>query len=86
MTLCYYGVYQITHEFSEGEFEMIVLRLAVFFMALAVFAGVLILVVLTVPVGVSNAIGIIGAVVIGTVISIPVAYVVANKMSSGMQI
>ena len=64
---------------------MIVLRLAVFFMALAVFAGVLILVVLTVPVGVSNAIGIIGAVVIGTVISIPVAYVVANKMSSGMQ-
>jgi len=85
MTLCYYGVYQITHEISEGEFEMIVLRLAVFFMALAVFAGVLILVVLTVPVGVSNAMGIIGAVVIGTVISIPVAYVVANKMSSGMQ-
>jgi len=65
---------------------MIVLRLAVFFMALAVFAGVLILVVLTVPVGVSNAMGIIGAVVIGTVISIPVAYVVANKMSEGMKV
>jgi len=64
---------------------MIVLRLAVFFMAMATFAGILVLGALTLPIGMNNAMGIIGAVVIGTVLAIPTAYVVAKKMSDGMQ-
>lgn len=64
---------------------MIVLRLAVFFMAMATFAGILVLGALTLPIGMNNAMGIIGAVVIGTVLAIPTAYIVAKKMSDGMQ-
>ncbi len=64
---------------------MIVLRLAVFFMAMVTFAGILVLGALTLPIGMNNAMGIIGAVAIGTVLTIPTAYVVAKKMSDGMQ-
>lgn len=64
---------------------MIVLRLAVFFMAMVTFAGILVLGALTLPIGMNNAMGIIGAVAIGTVLAIPTAYVVAKKMSDGMQ-
>ncbi|HEY9080738.1 hypothetical protein [Magnetovibrio sp.] len=63
---------------------MIVLRLAVFFMAMVTFAGSLVLAVLTMPLGLNNAMGIIGAVAVGTAVAVPVAWVVANKMSAGM--
>ncbi|OEJ67985.1 hypothetical protein [Magnetovibrio blakemorei] len=65
---------------------MIVLRLAVFLMALIVFVGVLVLCVLTMPLGLNNAMGIIGAAGLGTLISIPVTYFVAKKMSEGMKV
>jgi len=64
---------------------MLVLRLAVFFMGLVRFGGLLVLVALTLPIGMNNAMGIIGAVAIGTVLAIPAAYIVAKKMSDGMQ-
>jgi len=38
------------------------------------------------PIGMNNAMGIIGAVAIGTLVSIPVAYVVAGKMAAGMKV
>lgn len=64
---------------------MFMLRLVVFLMAMAVFAGVLILIALLAPIGMNNAMGIIGAVVIGTVLAVPVTYVVANAMAGGMK-
>jgi hypothetical protein len=55
-------------------------------MALIVFVGVLVLCVLTMPLGLNNAMGIIGAAGLGTLISIPVTYFVAKKMSEGMKV
>jgi len=63
---------------------MIVLRLAVFFMAMVTFAGSLVLVVLSAPIGLDNATGVIGAAAVGTVISIPVTYFVSKAMAGKM--
>lgn len=65
---------------------MFMLRFVVFLMAMVTFAGCLVLGVLTLPLGLNNAMGIIGAVALGTVISLPVSYIVANKMAGGMKI
>ena len=65
---------------------MMILRFVVFLMAMAVFAGSLVLCALLLPIGMNNAMGIIGAVAIGTLVSIPVAYVVAGKMAAGMKV
>ena len=64
---------------------MIVLRLAVFLMAMVTFAGILTLIVLTVPsLGMANATGMIGSAAIGTLISLPVTYFVSNAMAKNM--
>ncbi len=64
---------------------MIVLRLAVFFMAFVTVAGSLTLVALLTDLGISHTIGIIGSVVVGLIAAVPAAYIIADKMSEGMQ-
>ena len=59
---------------------MWVLRLAVFFMAMVTFSGILVLIVLDLPLGLNNAMGVIGAVGIGTVLAIPTAFMVSKAM------
>lgn len=59
---------------------MNILRFVVFLMAMVVFAGSLVLGALTLPIGMNNAIGIIGAVALGTILAVPVAYLVAGAM------
>ena len=56
------------------------LRFVVFLMAMVTFSGALVLAVLTIPMGIDMFIGIAGAVAIGTLISIPVAFMVAKAM------
>ena len=59
---------------------MWVLRLAVFLMAMVTFSGILVLIVLDLPLGLDNAMGVIGAVAIGTLLAIPTAFMVAKAM------
>ena len=63
---------------------MLILRLVVFFMALATFSGSLILIALLAPIGMNNAMGVIGAAALGAVISLPVTYFVSNAMTGKM--
>ncbi|MEG3617461.1 hypothetical protein V5T82_03240 [Magnetovibrio sp. PR-2] len=56
------------------------LRFVVFLMAMVTFSGVLVLAVLTIPMGIDMFMGIAGAVGLGTVVSIPVSFMVAKAM------
>ncbi len=56
------------------------LRFVVFLMAMVTLSGILVLCALTLPLGLNNATGVIGAVAIGTVLAIPVTIIVAKAM------
>lgn len=65
---------------------MFILRLVVFLMAMATLSGSFVLIVLVAPIGLNNPMGIIGAVAVGTIVAVPVAYIVAAKMAKGMRV
>lgn len=65
---------------------MLVLRLTVFVMVLIVLVGVLVLCAVTLPIGMNNFMGMLGSAIVGTLLSVPVTYFIAKKMSEGMKI
>lgn len=63
---------------------MSVLRMAIYFVAATFLAGTFVLIALLAPVGLDNATGMIGSAVGGGLLAIPVAYILANKISGHM--
>jgi hypothetical protein len=59
---------------------MFFMSFVVFLMASVTFAGSFVLAVLILPIGLNNAMGVIGAVALGTILAVPVAYMVAKAM------